>query len=70
MNKQALLLMSMVAMLAMGVMVGIAGAQEDPGTSFAAPAMQGATPQSPASSGEVAGKYHHGPSLKAIMEKL
>ncbi|MGO9120650.1 MAG: Spy/CpxP family protein refolding chaperone, partial [Desulfomonilaceae bacterium] len=42
----------------------------DPGTSFAAPAMQGATPQSPASSGEVAGKYHHGPSLKAIMEKL
>src|SRR5271157_6405040 len=61
MNKQALLLMPMV---------GIAGAQDDPTASFAAPAMQGAAPQSPASSGEVTGKCHHGPSLKAIMEKL
>ena len=70
MNKQALLLVPMVVFLAMGVMVTVAGAQEDPGTSFAAPAMQGAAPQSPASSGEVTGKCHHGPSLKAIMEKL
>ena len=70
MKKQALLLVPMVAFLAMGVMVGIAGAQDNPGTSFAAPAMQGAAPQSPASSGEVTGKWHHGPSLKAIMEKL
>ncbi len=70
MNKQSLLLVPMVVFLAMGVMVAVAGAQEDPGTSFAAPAMQGAAPQSPASSGEVTGKCHHGPSLKAIMEKL
>ena len=70
MNKQASLLLSMVAFLAMGVMVGIAAAQDDPSTSFAARAMQGAAPQSPASSGQVTGKCHHGPSLKAIMEKL
>ena len=70
MNKQSLLLVPMVVFLAMGLMVAVAGAQEDPGTSFAAPAMQGAAPQSPFSSGEVTGKWHHGPSLKAIMEKL
>ena len=56
MNKQSLLLVPMVVFLAMGVMVAVAGAQDDPGTSFAAPAMQGAAPQSPASSGEVTGK--------------
>ncbi len=70
MKKQALLLLPMVALLAMGVMVGIAGAQDNPGASFVAPAMQGAAPQSPAQSGQVTGKWHHGPSLKAIMEKL
>ncbi len=70
MNKRRLLVLSMVALLAMGVMVAIAGAQDNPGKSFAAPALQGAAPQSPASSGEVTGKWHHGPSQKAIMEKL
>ena len=48
MNKQASLLLPMVAFLAMGVMAVIAGAQDNPGTSFAAPAMQGAAPQSAA----------------------
>jgi len=70
MKKQTLLLVPMVVFLAMGVMASVAVAQDDPGTLFAAPAMQGAAPQSPASSGEVAGGCHHGPSLKAIMEKL
>jgi Spy/CpxP family protein refolding chaperone len=70
MNKQSLLLLPMVVFVAMGMMVAVAVAQDDPGTSFAAPAMAGATPQSPASSGEVTSKCHHGPSLKAIMEKL
>ena len=70
MKKQALLLAPMVAFLAMGVMLAVAGAQDNPGTSFAAPAMQGAAPQSPAQSGQVTGRWHHGPSLKAIMEKL
>lgn len=70
MNKQALLLVPMVALLVMVPMVASAGAQDDPGTSFAAPAMQGAATQSPSSSGQLTGRRHHGPSLKAIMEKL
>ncbi len=70
MNKQALLLVPMVALLVMMPMVASASAQDDPGTSFAAPAMQGAAAQSPSSSGQLTARRHHGPSLKAIMEKL
>ncbi|MGO9570717.1 MAG: Spy/CpxP family protein refolding chaperone [Desulfomonilaceae bacterium] len=70
MNKQTLLLVPMVALLVMVPMVASSGAQDDPGMSFAAPAMQGAAAQSPSSSGQLTGRRHHGPSLKAIMEKL
>ena len=72
MNKRALLLVTMVALLAMGVMVAASNAQSGSGTPSAPDVMKGegthSSDLSPAS--EFAGRWHHKHSLEAIQKKL
>ena len=70
MNKRALMAVPMVAFLTMAILVTASVAKDDRGMSSGSPAMQGPASQSSESSGEFAGRWHHGASLKAITKKL
>ena len=70
MNKRALLILSMVALLGMCAIVAISSAQSNPVKSSSSPAIQGAVPQSSDPAGEFTGRRHHMPSLEAIQKKL
>ena len=70
MNKRALLVLSMFALLGMCAIVAISSAQSSPVKSSSSPAIQGAVPQSSDPAGEFTGRRHHMPSLEAIQKKL
>lgn len=70
MYKRAFVLVSTVALLTMTALATPSLAQSNPGKSSASLAMQGGVPGSGDLSGNVTELRHHGPSLKAIMEKL
>jgi Spy/CpxP family protein refolding chaperone len=70
MCKRVLVLVSAVAFLTMTAAATPSMAQSNPGKSSASLTMQGAVPGSGDSSGKVAERRHHGPSLRMIMEKL
>ena len=70
MNKRRLLVWSMVALLGMGAMVAISGAQSSPGMSSTSPVIQGTGSQQSDPPKEFAGPCHHRHSLEAIYKKL
>ncbi len=70
MNRQTLLILPLIALLAMCGAVGWYAAQADPAAPSAAPVMQGNVSQDLAPSGEFASGRHHRPSLEAMMKKL
>ncbi len=70
MNKRALLVLSMVALLGMCAIVAISTAQSSPVMSSSSPAIQGAAGQPSDPPKEFAGRCHHRHSLEAIQKKL
>jgi len=69
MNKRALLLMTMVAVLAVGAMASAATAQSGAPMASSSPAFKG-TPPPHDPPGEFMGRWGHGPNLEAIQKKL
>ncbi len=70
MDRRALVILSVLVLLAMGALAAFSGAQENPGASSASPAVQGGMSQPSDPPMGCMGRDHHGPSLEAIMKKL
>lgn len=70
MDKRALAIVSVLILLVMGALTAFTGAQETPGAQAAPQVMKGAVSQPSDASEGFAGRWHHKPSLQAIMKKL
>jgi len=70
MNKQVLLVLPMVALLAMGLVAGSYAAQAGPGPAAPSPAAQGTVGPPPGPSAEFGAARHHRPDLAAMLKKL
>jgi Spy/CpxP family protein refolding chaperone len=70
MKRNALLVAPMVVCLVVAVFAATSSAKDEPGVSSGPAVAQGAASTPSVTSGEFAGRWHHGPSLKAIMQKL
>jgi Spy/CpxP family protein refolding chaperone len=70
MDKRALAILSVLALLVMGALATLTGAQDSSGVSAASPVMQSGMSQPSDPSEGLAGRWHHKPSLQAIMKKL
>lgn len=70
MKRRALLVLPMVACSMIAVFAIASSAKDDPGMSSGSPAVQSPVSRSSDPSGEVTGRWHHRPSLEAMMKKL
>lgn len=70
MNRQALLVLPLIAAMVVSGAVASYAAPAAPAAPSTAPATQGAVSQTPAPSGEFASGWHHKPSLEAMLKKL
>jgi Spy/CpxP family protein refolding chaperone len=70
MTNRSLLVVSLVALMSMGVMVAASNAQTTPSASPASPAVTATGPQPSEPSGEFMGRGHHGHFMEAMMKKL
>jgi periplasmic protein CpxP/Spy len=70
MTNRSLFVVSLVALMSMGVMIAASSAQTTSSASPASPAVAATGPQHSEPSGEFMGRGHHGHFLEAMMKKL
>jgi len=70
MKTRALLVVPVVTCLMIAAFTYASSAKDEPSMSSGSPVVQGPVSQSSESSAEFTGRYHHGPSLEAMMKRL